>query len=382
MSYNKSQQGAVAIFVVIFCALFVTIITISFVGIMLKNQEQATNADLADGAYDSALAGVEDAKRLLLKYREAGCSTIDLTTPICKSVNAGLCSSIRTGLYNKTGDLEVKIQSSDTNVNDEKLEQAYTCTRITIGQPYYETSLEINKTTVIPIDVDQDYDKIRLSWFKRGTTPGDDYYSALCNVVAPYTSRLFTTQAAWNGACTPAGAARPPVLRAQFVKLDTDFSLRDFDDANRSRTGSVFLYPYTSSASIANVSILGPVNTPIPTQCKSTLPYACAANLTLSPTVGASRRSYLILSPVYKNTHVKVEVFSGSTPRTFVHVAGVDSTGRANDLFRRVKAQITIDTSSADTATFPSAALEVGSLCKNFGVTASRSEFATYDCSP
>ena len=72
MKKNKSKfyQGAASIYVVVFTTLLLSVITISFICIILSESSQATSNELSQSAYDSALAGTEDAKVALMKYHD------------------------------------------------------------------------------------------------------------------------------------------------------------------------------------------------------------------------------------------------------------------------------------------------------------------------
>jgi hypothetical protein len=94
--------------------------------------------------------------------------------------------------------------------------------------------------------------------------------------------------------------------------------------------------------------------------------YACSMSLQLPTPVGGGDASiaYLRLSSFYVGTHFRVSLggvqFRGVQPV-------VDSTGRANDVFRRVQSRVDLyDTSFP----YPDAAVDsAGDFCKDFGVT-------------
>jgi len=65
MGRGIRQSGAVSLFAVIFGAMLLTIVTIGFMRLMIMDQRQSSNNDLSQSAYDAALAGVEDAKRVV-----------------------------------------------------------------------------------------------------------------------------------------------------------------------------------------------------------------------------------------------------------------------------------------------------------------------------
>ena len=65
---QNKQSGIAAIFTVVFFTLLISVIILSFIKIVTQDQQQATNSDLSNSAYDSAEAGVEDAKRALKQY--------------------------------------------------------------------------------------------------------------------------------------------------------------------------------------------------------------------------------------------------------------------------------------------------------------------------
>ena len=77
------KKGAAAIYVVIFTATLLSIIALSFVRLMLSEMSRTTNYSLSQSALNSALAGIEDAKIVLLtRISQPTVSSLRLTATL------------------------------------------------------------------------------------------------------------------------------------------------------------------------------------------------------------------------------------------------------------------------------------------------------------
>lgn len=388
-----SQSGAVSLFVVIFSALLLTIITISFIQLMVNDQRQATASDLSQSAYDSAQAGVEDAKRLLILDQSCRNGTAAPTVN-CAQVTAALtlvpgtqqtaCDTLgQSGIVNETGG-ETIIQQTTTD-NSAKLDQAYTCVKIAVDTADYLGQLENDESVIIPLKGDRAFSKIELSWFSDQDLSGTgdlsiDFPETGANVTLPRVGSTWKTNS-------------PALMRAQFIQLGGSFKLSDLDASaggGRSNANTLFLYPSAAGLPVGvDKDFLvdvrrDPLNAPQPIQCKSSLVgggYACQVNLKVPDPVDGNvdnRNAFLRLSALYNKAHfqIKLKDSAGGDVKLSGVQPEVDSTGRANDLFRRVVARVELRGDFA----YPDAEINLtGNLCKNFSVTDTN---AGYSASP
>lgn len=381
--HSNNQKGGVSLFVVIFTCLLVTIVTVSFVSLMVRNQQQATNTDLSSSAYDSAMAGVEDAKRLAIVYRDCQAAG-DTTSTKCVAAINGIedqdCDSIQTGLTIPASPDEVDIKSDSADTNSAALNQAYTCVKVTYNTYDVKRTIRDGETQMISLRAANgaSFNRVKLTW--RGGT-SSPYTSIPGAVTLPQKS-------AWGGS--------PALMRTQVMQTAPSFSLNDFNTSSaNSDVNTAFLFPFNVGPALVNFTSVDPrPNTtpraPVQATCTDSDPtpatsYSCSATLSLKDPVGgtaANRKNvFLLLSSVYNGADYTVELFNGGTPVLFDGVQPeVDATGRANDLFRRVNARIEFD---AGQFNYPSAALDInGDLCKAFAVTDDTTTYSSGGCTP
>jgi len=400
---NNKQSGAVSLFVVIFAMLIITVITVSFLRLMMADQRQASDNDLSQSAYDSAQAGVEDAKRALLRYQEicassaSECATLSaqLVTPECNAaVRIGDVvnpSDESGGNASQTG--EIKVQQTESSTSDQALNQAYTCVTIQLETPDYIGSVTAGQSQLVPLVGANTFDTVTINWYSREDVTSADGKT----VLSSSNDHIFTPTSTWN-------TNTPSVMRAQLIQFGSSFTLSDFDMVNasgESNMNTVFLYPTsgatTTSAPFAGLDIRKtsptddpdpdqPTDTPRAVKCQSSVSaggYACSMSLTLpTPINGGNRTAFLRLTPFYNATHYQVVLSNGASTVNFKDVQpSIDSTGRANDVFRRVQSRVNLYNTDFP---YPDGTIDVtNNFCKNFGVSDTPDTYtATNTCTP
>ncbi len=364
---HSSQRGAVSLFVVVFTALLVTIVATSFIQIMLKNQQQASTNDLSQSAYDSALAGVEDAKRALVRMKECDRNGLACGDTIRNELNTQDCKSL-----GDVGVVNFDPTTNEVTVGDESLNQAYTCVTVKLDTQYVKgTLVQDGSSTVVRLASADAFSAVRISWFTQ-----DDIGGVTPTFVDPALIGKLPEKTVW-------GADTPPILRTQLLEFSPGVDLGTL--AQQART--LFVYPYstgggpssaldfttderhTADTSRNDLHII---------ECNTANEYFCSTTVNL-PNDAAQK--YLQLTSIYNKAHYRVELLDSSGNNVLFDSVQpeVDSTGRASDLFRRVRALVSLDNLPAN---YPDSALSVrGNVCKDFFIT-NRREHYQGQCEP
>ena len=368
------MSGAVSLFVVIFSALLITVITVGFAGIMIRDQRQATDNDLSQSAYSTAQAGVEDGKRAIIRYINCkGVASLDCDKIRGVMENAALtpqtCTNTIDGLDGVTvenGEVDVK-----SGTSDDKFNQAYTCVKIKLNTSEYLGVLPGNNSKLVPLTSKNDayFNKVQVDWFIK-----TDLQSGNTADVPGILSKLLMKE--WG--------AKPSIMRVQLIQYGSNgFKLTDFDNDPNSNSRTLFLYPSTVSAVDidfskdirGNPNALGEADIEFAhctTDFSGNGGYACTATLLLpDPIGGGNRTAFLNVTPLFAKANFRVSLYN-SLIGELVEYSGqpeIDSTGRTNDVFRRVKSRVEMTNTNY---TYPEAAVDIegdiNSLCKAFDV--------------
>lgn len=377
---GKFRKGAASFYVVAISTLILVIVAASFAAVIISEVTRTSNDDLAQSAYDSALAGVEDAKLAYYNYQsclegsasdEGGMTCDEVIALIEESDSCDMVAKVL-GRIGKDDEGEVLIEERIEGASN-NMQQAYTCVKLTDILPDYRTTLtSSNPTKVMRAKFDgvaaSSIKSIRVSWQGDRDTSQTAY--------SDFTkSGIFSTD-----------APLPPVISVGLIQTTDPFNLSDFDMTTNGKTdrGTVYLVPtnqdleaadnykvasgkYIGQSGFLDSNDKTAKNVPYAVKCVDNSDFACSVTIALPEPVGEGGRSdktfMIALSMPYarSNTDVKLEFCSdanwcseadtvnvdGETqekPDTRVSLKsvqiGIDSTGRANDLYRRVETRL------------------------------------------
>lgn len=424
---QKFKKGAASFYIVAFSTLILLIVATSFAAVIIAEVTRTSNEDLSQSAYDSALAGVEDAKLAYYNYLNCVADGADAGNASNSDGQGVTCSDIVNYVENASTDAndltydcdmvghilgrigenesgEVVVLESDVGNN---MQQAYTCVKIdTILKDYRANVSSTEQTKAIKVqfasptgeNIADLIKKIRISWY-------DDKDTA-------YKYTNFGSNKVTFPTSIVANLAAPPTIAVSVLQTAGEFTLSDFDVAQGDRTdrGTVYLVPtkgykngdnqinptYVASTwdgTTNNISKEGLLKSNDKTE--TNLPYAvncseedipdgsdflCSATIELPrpvASIGSDVRNedtfMVVVSLPYgkPSTNFALEFLCGSDDQvcdvenykdedagsetsTGENVAylekmqvKIDSTGRANDLYRRVEARLESENNSS-----------------------------------
>lgn len=416
--FSKNKSGAAAFYIVAISTLILTIIAVGFAAVIISEVTRSSNDDLSQSAFDSALAGVEDAKLAFYNYQNCLDQGTTSSSSLNNTTNSITCQDIVYWMEHSTGNAEnnkqcdmvahilgrigknesgddnesgvsgVIVEESSTSGNN--MAQAYTCTYIRTSLSDYRGTLSSENTSrVVKVKLDgvsaDRIEKVKISWYANDGLTDLKFNNFHSSSNADERGVVFRS-------LSSVPAATPPTISVQLVQTAPTFSLEQFEQigADATNRATLVLVP-TDDADAAGASradnyvgVYNEGNNQISAdqvvksndKTVKNLPYAvycnpdagtefvCSTYVVLPRPIGDTRSDdtfMFVVSVPYgqPDTDFALEFYCGGEscgtavanqeedevlPPTQARLKGVqiaiDSTGRANDLFRRVETRM------------------------------------------
>ncbi len=353
------KKGAASIYVVVFATILFSVITLSFIRIILSETSQSSNDDLSQSAYDSALAGVEDAKTAINQYYHCLSSSGDANTCNGETLFKQNCSEygLVRYLYGEDNQGEVKIQESSNPNNNTTSEQAYTCVILNnVVDDYRSTLTSDTRTRVIPLSINRGDDTGGTTQVSRIETIRFSWYSELNGT--EFKNLLERSNVNASKFPSKNEASTPPVIALTLIRVGETFRYEDFSNAQsvgENVYSTIVLKPIQddrndetaneirySTIVAADNAYKGVSNEPILVECKKS-EFAC--NVALTEMSFQNNDNVLLVASLpygdmLTDFVITLEDANGETIQFENAQISVDSTGRANQLVRRVETRL------------------------------------------
>ena len=390
------KKGAASFYIVAFATLILMIIAVSFASIIISEVTRTSNDDLAQSAYDSALAGVEDAKLAFSNYQS--CVASGAKAKASSDGDPLDCGAIMWYMENPScymvgnmlGRAEGEVAVQESTIQGNNMQQFYTCVKIQTALKDYRTTLSSSQQIkVVKLKFGEGVDAnriqtVRFSWFSDSNGTNFNYSNIGSNKKVSFPNTGYTL-----------AESKPPTVSLAMIQTSNTFQIESFDMTvgNTTNRGMLYFVPtddidaakknvennysagYDQARNINHINTSGFLksndkttrNLPYVVYCpeNSGQNFACRVDIDLPKPIGGTRSNenfvFVVGLPYGKPTTdvaleflcaegdicSKAEIVDDGEEPTGSNVAvlegvqiEIDSTGRANDLYRRVKARL------------------------------------------
>ena len=329
---TSNERGVVSLLVTLVFMVVITLIVLGFAKIVRREQRQALDRQLSTQAFYAAESGVNDAIKVLQANSNAA-------KPNCDNIGAD--PSYATVLGPNSNQLD------GTSVQ-------YTCVLVNLTPNTLEYSnIGTDAATSVPINASASISSLSIGW---QDTDGGNSFSGCPATLGSFPPT--TGSPSWPTSNCDAG-----VLRVDIVPIGADLSRSNLLNTN----STIFLYPGTTGTnndSLANLTASkGQIK---PGKCgASGAPTSRPCNFT----IGLSGSNYFLrLRSIYRPNAVTISATTSSGQVSLSNAqAAIDSTGKANDVLRRIGVRVNLNPAGDGSPSFSLQSRD--SLCKRFSYT-------------
>ncbi len=328
----KARQGMVAILVTAIIMIVMSLITLGFARIVQREQRQALDDQLSTQAFYAAESGVN-----MVAAQFAGPNTPTTAKNDCD------VSAYNNGIINASDD-SVRVSCLMYDPNPEEL-------------VFSNGTIRAENSKIVPIYSSPKTATLNFTW-QDGSGKGNNMIQAGCNFNTP---PALPTASSWTT------DKKMGVLQVELMPIHAGLTSRD---SLNNETFTVMLYPCSNgtTSALAYSEFIGNSYSSkrgsiVPANCTGTgQSTTCSASVDLSTHPGDFY--YARLKSIYSSVNVKIIGQADDSSKVKFSNAQVviDSTGRANDVLRRIQVRLAVSPSY----NVPEAAIQAkeGGICK------------------
>lgn len=319
---QRNQSGMVSIMVTMILMIVMSLIVVGFAQVSRRNQRVALDRQLSTQAFYAAESGVNDAREFL------------------KGVANPAGVPAKTGCNDNVGGYYAALPNRTLSTG-----VSYSCLLINPTPTVLQYNNIGEQSTIIPLisATGNAINTLTLEWQAKNasTTPVANCPTAIKN--------QFTPSANWD--------CEYGVLRFDLVNVEGNKTIANY----QSTTMTSFVVPVKSGSTSTTFSAGN--NALIGTACTNT-----SCKLTITGGLGGTQY-YMRVSSVYKESTLNVSAAgAGGSIRLAGAQVIIDSTGKAQDVLRRIQVHMPLNSISSNNQLPDNAIQSTDTICKRFSI--------------